>query len=494
MKWRNSTTPNWNPPVAKSLTIPYVVPSYRRRFERIWWDDGRSKANGFALSKTKLKPCQHYVRQTEPITDLFTPYTNIPWSTASLTATAGYDSVLGGEPSKLLLIDHPSVRSLWGSFGDHNNGAPSLHQSQGVDGILPLPPGLSYLVERSLLSMLPRIKSEISLINSVIELKDLKRLPDTIRNMASVFRRATELGSLISTKGSRRPLTKNDLLLRVRRTFEINEGATLSEITRTGADGYLQAQFNIIPLLNDIISIQKVIRSIVSQINWLVNNQGRPQCRHFTYKWLSRQFTHSSSVIGPVTYTTGQFAGSISPPGQTGCHRQLQDNIRWEREVIVDKPDIFHGQIFFNYYFRRADVEHALLYGIYDALGINLNPAIIWNAIPWTFLLDWVVNVSSWLNKRTVLNLEPGVNITRYLWSWKASRRIRTVYYSTLASSLRKHRTYLPDIYESLYRRDIGLPSRSNSLYGSGLSDTELSLGAALATSLALRPNRRLRV
>lgn len=485
-----NTSKNWNPPFPDELFVSYVVPSYRRRFERIWWDDGKSWQNGMYLNRSADKPCQHYT--CEVTNDSFGTWPRIPWRSAAINGVGHYATGASGGPDRLLPIDHATLRSTWGAFGTTHPGIPSMYVEQPDKSFAPTPTGLTTLVEKSLKATLPTIKQEMSLINSVIELKDLKSLPRTLNNMATLLRKATEHGK---TYKELYKMRSTDTYYSLRRTFRKEDGLTLRELFHAPADAHLQAQFGVLPVLRDLAGLYLAITGVGKRINWLVNNQGRAQRRHFTFKWLNRQFT-SANLVHPNTlsYNTGQFAGSTTPPGYSGANRSWMDGIKFYREFIVEKPDIFHAIVCYNYYFKQAQLEHAQLYGLYDSLGINLNPAIIWNAIPWTFLVDWVIGVSRWLNDRAVLNMEPGVNISRYLWSWHTARRTRTYYVSTTSGSALKQNIYLPDLYESLYRRDITMPSRTNSLYGSGLSDTELSLGASLAITRAFRPNRRLHV
>lgn len=133
-----------------------------------------------------------------------------------------------------------------------------------------------------------------------------------------------------------------------------------------------------------------------------------------------------------------------------------------------------------------------------DAFGVNLNPAIIWNAIPWSFVVDWLLGVSRWLDNNKIAFMEPQINIHRYLWS--ISRR-RTILVQRRTACLPKAGATnkvlsdvvpLPKVTETAYRRDISLPSAS-SIISSGLSLGEFSLAAALVVSRRSRRSHRLR-
>jgi hypothetical protein len=164
--------------------------------------------------------------------------------------------------------------------------------------------------------------------------------------------------------------------------------------------------------------------------------------------------------------------------------------LRCVRYAIVEQAE-FHAEIEYNYNFTRFEVENARLLSIMDTLGVNLNPAIIWNAIPWSFVIDWLINVGKFLDGLKISNMEPTVNITQFLWSTKVRRRVRCYLEPNPASAQKIviQKTYLPDLYETAYRRGVELPTES-SILSSGLSYKEFSLGAALAITRAWKPKQ----
>jgi hypothetical protein len=149
-------------------------------------------------------------------------------------------------------------------------------------------------------------------------------------------------------------------------------------------------------------------------------------------------------------------------------------------------------QIQFNFNWTEYQRIHAGTLALADALGLNWNPAIIWNAIPWSFVVDWVFGVSRWLDQFKVPLLEPVINIHRVLWSVQRERKIfvQNLVGSSDSSSVSLHRprAQLPVVQQSAYRRDIDYPD-SGSITSSGLSLKEFSLGAALV--LARRRRRK---
>jgi hypothetical protein len=145
---------------------------------------------------------------------------------------------------------------------------------------------------------------------------------------------------------------------------------------------------------------------------------------------------------------------------------------------------VFNATIRYSYTLSNWERNNALLGGFLDAVGANLNPAIIWNAIPWTFVLDWVLGVSNFLEQATVHWLEPVCTIDDYCCSVKIDRTIECYQTFNHGSSYHPQQPVIVSrIHESAYRRFLGIPDYASSIQSSGLSLTEFSLSAALIAS-----------
>jgi hypothetical protein len=351
----------------------------------------------------------------------------------------------------------------WGAAGEPFSGLPLIY-NQSEEEVL-LPSDYDGYKQRALNSMLPYIKGQLSLVNSVIELKDLKTVPKTLKKI-NAFIDLHNIGSAVRNRSS------------------------LRKALHASADGYLQAQFNVNPMLSDITGIYTALSSVTRDLRSLIAGQGRTQKRHF------RALLPNETIVD-----TGVFYSPV-PPGANpyGCNYPCGVRSDAVRYVYTDVA-VFHAEIEYNYNFTQYQTENAQLFGLLDALGVNLNPAIIWNAIPWSFVIDWVINVSKWLDQHKVLYMEPVINIHKFLTSVTYRRRIlvsRTLTRATAWHDLGSDDTIsdtsgsLPSITETSYRRDVGMPS-SSSVQLSGLSLKEFSLGAALVITGARHKHHRAR-
>jgi hypothetical protein len=403
-------------------------------------------------SRHVWKSFQHYKRRSTPTSS---------GNSASITIPPLYQNVYAakvamGEPYSL-------YNSRFGAPGSLNDGLPALYIPSAGPGFVPAPPDLTSLIASSLQTMLPRIKAELSSVNSTIELKDFASLEGTIRNIDKL-----QVG-----------------LLRKKRAFK-----NIAHILRVAADVYLQAKFNILPLISDVNGVYRSLANIEKRINALVSRAGKLQVKHFRVPL--------TDLRGSQESESGRTVGSFRRIGGEAdlSSYSTADN---ERTVQVDASE-FHAQIQFNYHYSVYQLEHARVLALLDAWGLNINPQIIWNAIPWSFVVDWLVGVGQWLGTTRIGHMDPQINIMQYLWSVRRSRRI------TVTSRITS-RLYYPDtgdattaplegithpvVFESAYRRQSGLPSVSL-LTTSGLNSTEFTLGAALAiTRRRHRPGKK---
>lgn len=359
------------------------------------------------------------------------------------------------------VLKNPSVfdKGTHGPAGKYNLGLPQFYAPRADGGFIPPPADLDSLLQTSLNAMLPRIKAELSIVNSLIELKDFLTMRKTIE---SVLARATKF-EFSHLRSSRR----------------------LTDLFRTKADVYLQYKFNIAPLLSDISGIYRSLANTERRINDFITRSGRVRVSHFT-----RSLTELSETESSIQ-TDGAY---VAFDYMSGTPYNLYSQYQSQRFTSTE-PASFHVQLQYNYNYTQYQLEHARVLALLDSLGLNLNPAIIWNALPWSFVVDWVLGVNRYLTSTNVRNMDPKINILRCLWSVRRSRRIQVL--GKVTSNLNISDPTLkiqashasPVVVESAYRRQVFNPS-SSSIISSGLNSSEFTLGAALIISQRRRPKR----
>jgi hypothetical protein len=145
----------------------------------------------------------------------------------------------------------------------------------------------------------------------------------------------------------------------------------------------------------------------------------------------------------------------------------------------------FHAQVLYTKYFSDYQKQNAIVLGLLDRLGATFNPAILWNAAPWTFVIDWVVGVSQWLDQFKISNLEPVTVVHKFLWSTDIKRTISlTTQNRGMYDKYDKGNPRLTVFAtESAYKRSTQGLNTVASLSGSGINSKEFVLAGALAAS-----------
>lgn len=358
----------------------------------------------------------------------------------------------------MAMIGYPQGAHLlygagFGAPGELSDGLPAIANTALDAGFVHAPSSINSLISASLQTMLPLIRPELSGVNSVIELKDFKTLPRSISAISKLPK----------------------LLLRKKKAL-----VNIAHLLQVAADVYLQTKFNIQPLISDVHGIHRALAKTEKRINALVSRSGKMQTSHY------KKFVNEYDAVYEQTLLNqpAPYHYSYNGGGALGFYSRCD-----VRRLAYYSPSSFHAQIQYNYYYTEYQIEHARLLALLDAFGVNFNPAIIWNAIPWSFVVDWLVGVSQWLGTQRIGLMDPKINIMQYLWSIKRQRRIYVTskytspkYYAGtgLTDTYGPQSITHPVVDETAYRRSAGLPSAS-SIILSGLSSTEFTLGAALA-------------
>ncbi len=147
---------------------------------------------------------------------------------------------------------------------------------------------------------------------------------------------------------------------------------------------YLGLQFGWKPLLRDIRDMVNTQRFLQKRIQQLLRDNGRPVRRRI-------QLRESSDTV----YSSGQAYGALKPTISTGFYQgytpTYQDTITTSERIWASAQ--------FRYWLpegpRDVDWTNRIKSRIF---GSNTpSPKDVWNAIPWTWLTDWFVDIGGML-------------------------------------------------------------------------------------------------
>jgi len=352
----------------------------------------------------------------------------------------------------------------FGAPGKLNNGLPVFYEPALAHGFIPAPDNLNDWLAMATSAMLPNIKKDLSLLNSVYELKDVRTIGRSLKLYKNTLLSWVSWFKAMGPQFGKMPLYK---------------------ILRSGADVYLQQKFNVSPLVSDICSTYRALSRAERRMNDLVSRAGRPHISHFSRAFV--EYTDMQESLGPYGFGGYNHNYWYTDTSLLG--------VQWLERTVNYGPSVFHAELDYSYWYSQYQTEHARLLGTLDMLGVNLNPSVVWNAIPWSFVVDWGVGVSRFLDNFRYGFMDPSVCIRRFLWSIKRSRTINVT--RKIRFDIDSYGTGgitqgvpLPVVVETSYWRQ---PASVvwGSLTTSGLSFTEASLAAALAISSRKRHKRR---
>lgn len=330
--------------------------------------------------------------------------------------------------------------------------APALPTLDGVDG--------ASLATRALRQMMPSMNEGTSLVNFVLELKDLRR------EFTKWKKRYLKTSDTITRFGSRKGAAR-------KKKYEPKES-----LSKTLSGEYLSYMFGWAPFISDLKGMYDGLKKFKSRLAWFRQNAGKVLKRQYR-----RILPGYSDYEDSHTFWMGGYCSSI--PNNSSYP------FTWRRKVEWFEGPQYSATLIYRYTIPEMSEAEMKVKGFLDMLGVRLDPSIIWNAIPFSFLIDWVVDVSSWLRSFSVDNLGIKTEILDFCHSLKSVQISENYCRPFIYGSGALPREILTvQSYRSRYERRRVSPNLY-ALTGSGINMREASLGTALV--LANRKNKRMR-
>jgi len=312
----------------------------------------------------------------------------------------------------------------------------------------------SALGAQAVAAMLPSLSNGVNLMTFLIELRDFKKLGQAL------YEKAIGLKLLEATIGLK--LTKS--------------GKSANGIVKDASSSYLSYMFAWKPLINDLVSISNNLTAFNKRLDEYVRRAGTPQQRYW-----------GVNVSGAISSNRLIQGGTNS----SGIRSGWTPGVNYRIEEYDAQPARYSATMRYRYTMSKDLIEKARgLGGFLDMLGVNANPQTIWNAIPFSFLVDWVVNIGSYLSRLRVDNVDmrSTTEILDFCHSVKGKRKYRFTVdminrnSAGVSTAEGKPKEYaLAEI--SYYRRIKTIPNIYAALTTSGLSGTEMLLGGALVAT-----------
>lgn len=313
--------------------------------------------------------------------------------------------------------------------------------------------------------MLPSFYTGFSLPNFLFELKDFKHIALAAR--ASVLGRKTNIiAALLGMKGTGNRALRPDQVLGKR---------TMKQLSQA----YLSYNFGWAPLFSDIRKFFESWINFRERWSKMIANEGKPRTTRY------RQYVDGTAFSGDIPEsgepTFGGWSGVLHRRGRYEIHR-------------IKNPGIQYAATMRYRYKLPSDIHNVgrQMDALFDALGLQSgNPAAVWNAIPFTFVIDWFVNIGGFLERLRTDNIQIQTEILDFCHSAKIERKVVLWWQSqfTQVTGPDSYNYYYGNKYatdvcvSAIYERRVGLPNIRNALLGSGLNFREFLLSGALLMS-----------
>lgn len=218
--------------------------------------------------------------------------------------------------------------------------------------------GESTMAARAYRAMQPQVNDGMSLVNFILELKDFRRM----------------FQKWIPPLRALRPLLK----------LPIATDYSARAMARYISNVHLNIQFGWKPFISDIIRMLDILDLVRRRLTYLERNANKVVRRHYK---ADIPFT-----LPGLTSVDKWMESSVPSFSPTLTYKFKE--IREERFVYSPR---YHATMVFRYQIPESSPFRRKIDAFRAALGVKLDPAILWNAIPFSFIWDWFFDVGEFL-------------------------------------------------------------------------------------------------
>jgi hypothetical protein len=162
---------------------------------------------------------------------------------------------------------------------------------------------------------------------------------------------------------------------------------------RTVGDFILLEQFGWENLLRDIRNMYSTYMDVVDKVDFLLKNQGKPVRRRFTFPLeTSSEVMDSTLGVNGLMHNSAPAFNVPSRYEEAGYHRLTKK---------LEECYTFSGSYIFYLNSNGVPVndtpeERERLSRLLQ--GLTITPAIVWDALPWSWLVDYFINIGDILS------------------------------------------------------------------------------------------------
>jgi hypothetical protein len=156
----------------------------------------------------------------------------------------------------------------------------------------------------------------------------------------------------------------------------------LKEVLRIIANEHLTWAFGILPLISDIESLMTIFRKHENTVRDIVTGARR------TFRYGRAQLPKKLIPLPPNLGIIGQFRG---------VGQQVYSDYAWST------PPEWMG--YYSYFIRcapQAKTPYGSWLIMLDALGVHPTAEVLWDAIPFSFVVDWILDIGETMHETRI--------------------------------------------------------------------------------------------
>jgi hypothetical protein len=257
--------------------------------------------------------------------------------------------------------------------------------------------------------MLPRVNEGTSLVNFLLELKDFKKMKDHGHALSGALSRIRGMTPKKRRWGTRHFGRYDPDLSKVSyadASYRLKGGrkAVVKDILKRLSGAHLETAFGTVPFARDVAQIFGTLASLEYRVAQLKRFAGTIQQRHFRRFLPIGGSQPEDRNWKQLSSTTSGWGGSILPGDVNyqfdaigGTQPSVRSAVRLNTRMRWIARPVYHATMRYTYVLPELDTMLDRLWLFMDALGVRWDPNILWNAIPYSFVVDWVVDVQSFL-------------------------------------------------------------------------------------------------
>jgi len=326
------------------------------------------------------------------------------------------------------------------------------------------------LSARAVHAMWPKIEKDMdeSVANSAYELPKLLSvlsLGGALKSLA----KASDL-SLGRTLKTIAGLDRLNLNSRALQNALGTKMAVLKTLTGAAARSSLFYEFGWKPLLSDIQAIRQTMSEAEKRIKRILRNENRILTSHWSCPL--EQFP-TSGTDQTRTRQVGNFVDNT-------------ELMTYYLNLYVRMAK-YTGTLKYSYTIDPWMRAHSKSLGLFDALGLSNDPQVLWNAIPFSFIVDYFAHLGNFIGQSKGRGLSPAVNILDFCHSIQIEydRDLHIEVKTTTRPSYDKSLVHGQQV--RYYLREPAVPGQVEQLKLRGFTKYKIRMLGTLLAALKLR-------